>query len=136
MNVGLDIHGVIDADPEFFLKFANDITSDGGKVFIITGHPINEDLIHELEVLGFHKKMYYKILSIQDHLDAFNVHVEGLDKYGRNHYDDHEWDVCKAYFCDNYDIDVHIDDTFRYFKHFKENIIFGLYHDGGIEYLV
>ena len=136
MRVGLDIHGVIDSDPVRFLEFAREVKKGcGNDVFIITGPPVNDDLLDELAKFGFIKGIDFDVvLSIQDELEKSNVPVTGLDKHGRNHYDDEQWDSCKAKICERYDIDVHIDDTLRYMFYFKGSTIFGHYVYGEIKY--
>lgn len=128
MNIGLDIHGVIDRDPLRFIKIAHEIKRNGGKVYIITGHPIDDRVFAELIACGFEKDCYDEIVSIQDELEKRGYPVLYLDKHGRNHYDDLAWNSFKGRFCKEHSIDLHIDDTREYIKHFETPI--ALYRDG------
>ena len=133
MIVGLDLHGVIDSDPAYFIEFARDIIEDGGTVHVITGHPINSEIYEQLSACGFAKDLYSSVQSIQDTLDEVKSPVLGLDVHGRNKYDDISWDSCKASLCKKLDVDVHIDDTMRYKDYFKETT-FGHFDGEKIQY--
>lgn len=130
MNIGIDIHGVLDKDHNRFIEIAQEIKRDGGKVFIITGHPIDEKLFEELEACGLEKIHYDELVSVQDELEQSGHPVLNLDKYGRNHYDDVAWNSFKAKYCKENDIDLHIDDTLEYLKYFETPCAH--YHNGEI----
>jgi hypothetical protein len=135
MNVGFDLHGVINQSKKF-LKLAKEIKKDNGKVYVITGNPVDKKLIKELKKYGWTEKLYDGIFSIQDELDKQGIPVVMLDKFGRNHYEENSWDRCKADICKINDIDVHIDDTLRYSKYFIDRTVFGYYHKKKLEYLI
>ena len=130
MNIGLDIHGVINSNPKYFRKMAKEIREDNGMVFIITGKPIDKNLLRELNHCGF-RRQYDELVSIQDELEKRGYKSLYQDSYGRNHYDDIAWDSFKAEYCKKHDIDLHIDDTFRYLKYFETPC--GYYHDGELK---
>lgn len=119
MKIGLDIHGVIDSDPVRFIELAREVKEDGGNIYILTGRPIDENLMQELNQCGFAKDLYDAIFSIQDSLDANKVEVLGLDKYGRNHYPEELWNSAKAKFCSTWKIDLHIDNSIEYGPYFS-----------------
>lgn len=119
MKLGLDIHGVIDSDPARFIELAREIKEDGGSVYILTGRPIDETLMAELNSCGFARDLYDAIFSIQDSLDANGVEILGLDKYGRNHYPDEIWNSAKGFFCKKNEIDLHIDNSIEYKDYFS-----------------
>jgi len=135
MIVGLDLHGVINSDPAFFIEFARDIIEDGGIVHIITGHPVDQEVYEELNACGFSRDLYSSIQSIQDTLDDLGCPISGLDSHGRNKYDDVSWDSCKANLCEKLDIEVHVDDTLRYKDYFKSTT-FGHFDGKKIQYYV
>ena len=89
MKLGLDIHGVVDADPSRFIEMAQEVRRNGGEVYLITGHPIDDQLYEELAACEFYE--YNHLVSIQDELDKLRYPVLYLDKHGRNHYDDVAW---------------------------------------------
>jgi hypothetical protein len=126
MKLGLDVHGVIDADPVRFEEVAREIRQDGGKIVLITGHPIDQQLYDELSSCGFDQ--FDEVISIQDELEKRGYPVLYLDKHGRNHYDDMAWDSFKGLFCKEYGINLHVDDTFKYLKFFETPCAF--YKDG------
>lgn len=43
-KIGLDLHGVIDALPEFFAFLTDSVIKNGGEIHIITGGSWNQDL--------------------------------------------------------------------------------------------
>jgi hypothetical protein len=117
MKLGLDVHGVIDADPSRFREVAREIRRQGGRVILITGHPVDDQLYDELNACSFNE--YDEIVSIQDELEKKGLPVLYLDKHGRNRYDDTAWDSFKGIFCKEHQIDLHVDDTFKYLKYFE-----------------
>lgn len=118
MILGLDLHGVIDSDPARFIELARDIKEDGGQVHILTGHPINEKLLKEINSCGFASDLYDSVFSIQDFLDSKFIKSLGLDEHGRNHYPDELWNSAKAKYCEENEIDLHIDNSIEYESYF------------------
>jgi hypothetical protein len=47
IKLGLDVHGVIDDDPEFFSRFSEITLEQGNEVYIITGREKTSDLVEE-----------------------------------------------------------------------------------------
>ena len=129
MNIGLDIHGVINNNPKYFRRVAKEIREDNGSVFIITGKPIDKYLLRELHHCGF-RRIYDELVSIQDELENMGYRSLYLDSHGRNHYDELAWDSFKANYCREHDIDLHIDDTLRYLKYFETPC--GHYNNGNL----
>ena len=50
IRIGMDLHGVIDADPELWISIANKILDNEWEVHIISG-PSLEEIINELRPL-------------------------------------------------------------------------------------
>jgi hypothetical protein len=127
MRLGLDFHGVLDTNPDLFMKIAKAIINDGGEVFIITGLELNDELITTLKKLGNGEKWYTNIYSITSDLEK--KYKSTFDAKGGKHFDNLLWDKAKADFCRNKKIDIHIDDTERYAKFFSTPIM--IYHNKG-----
>ena len=122
-KIGLDLHGVIDADPEFFSELSKDLIKAGWEVHIITG-PTKKKAIKEIEAL---KISYTHFFSIEDfHVEHFTPMT--YDVYGNPWLDKETWDRTKSDYCSENGISLHIDDTVRYQKYFKTN--FALYKRG------
>ena len=115
MNIGLDIHGVIDKYPTIFKFVCKFCKVFGVKVFVITGPP--EKVAHrELWKLGFiYGKDYQKVLSVVDWLKE-NTDRDKMyqDKNGDWWSTEDNWWSSKAYMCIENNVDVHVDDSERY----------------------
>ena len=115
MKLGLDIHGVIDANPETFAFLSKSIVDSGGEVHIITGGSWGDVLKKEVEDAGI---KYTHLFSVYDYLKSTDAVPIGLiqfpdgviqDKYERN-----LWDSTKAKYSSEQGLDLHIDDTIDY----------------------
>jgi hypothetical protein len=115
MKLGLDIHGVIDANPETFAFLSKSIIDAGGEVHIITGGSWGEVLKKEVEDAGI---KYTHLFSVYDYLKSTDAVPIGLiqfpdgviqDKYERN-----LWDSIKGKYSSEQGLDLHIDDTSDY----------------------
>jgi len=113
IKIGLDFHGTITNDPDFFRELSELAMDKGHEVHIITG--------------GFHKSEagILKEYGIK-HTQVFSMYdyFKGLDKVtycedGTFRVDDEIWDKTKGEYCKEYGIDFMIDDTLKYGKHFK-----------------
>ena len=119
MKLGLDIHGVIDANPETFAFLSKSIVDSGGEIHIITGGSWSELLKKEVEDAGI---KYTHLFSVYDYLKSTDAVPIGLiqfpdgiiqDKYERN-----LWDSIKAKYSSEQRLDLHIDDTIGYGEYF------------------
>jgi hypothetical protein len=119
-KIGLDLHGVIDALPDFFKFLSNSVINSGGEVHIITGGSWTKELENELNSIGI--KWTHKF-SVYDHLIDKNVPVVGEYKFPdgtiQKRFEDGHWDMVKAEYCFQNNINLHIDDTLIYNEHFK-----------------
>ncbi|MFC1671302.1 hypothetical protein ACFL20_12995 [Spirochaetota bacterium] len=116
IKIGLDIHGVINTNPNFFVSLAKLIRDEGGEVHIVTGTPFSEA---EDELLSYNngEKWWDYFFSIDDELFEKKVpHV--IDKRGGRYYNDLEWNRAKGVYCSKNKIDIHIDDSERYKEFF------------------
>ena len=52
MKIGLDIHGVCDANPEFFAELTNLFIEAGHEIHILTGRRVSDGALKEIKVLS------------------------------------------------------------------------------------
>jgi hypothetical protein len=115
-KIGLDIHGVIDAMPEFFSFLSHSLVSNGGEVHILTGGNLEEGL-KDLEKFNI---AYTHIFSIQEyHRQKQTPTYAKHPRYGFEMVSNEEWDKSKGDYCVKYGIDLHIDDTMEYNNFFQ-----------------
>ena len=114
-KIGLDLHGVIDALPEFFEFLTDSVIKNGGEIHIITGGSWNqdlEDLINSYGVKWTHK------FSVYDHLIEIGTPTTGEIKFPdgtiQSKFVGDAWDKAKGDYCRENEISFHIDDTLIY----------------------
>jgi hypothetical protein len=115
MRIGLDVHGVIDKQPEFFSFLSAMLIDAGHEVHIITGQKLSTKLLLNLRK---HKIIWTKIHSITNFNEKRGVKI----KYkGPNNpwMDPRAWNSAKARICKEENIDVHFDDSCVYGNWFK-----------------
>ncbi len=125
MIIGVDLHGVIDDDPNWFRSFIGMLTIESGKyrepmstVCIISGPP-KEDIAEELKKHKFiHGLDFDEIYSVVDHLKEKGVEMWQDDR-GRWWANDEDWWRAKAEICEKYIVDIMIDDKKEWAPHFK-----------------
>ncbi len=128
MKIGLDIHGVINKNPEKLIPFANEMRKDGHLVYIITGETISDSLIYELLEYNNGEKFWDKLISIQDTL-LENGCLYYINEFGRPAFDELLWNSFKGKYCEENSIDIMIDDTPEYGKYFNpKKTFFALYN--------
>lgn len=119
MKLGLDFHGVLDDEPEVFIKMARAVMKDMGEVHIITGHTnINKEMENRLMDLCNGDYFWSHIVSINDYLlkDGNSFFI---DEHVRPCFDEEKWNRFKGDYCLENDIDLMIDDTLVYRNYFK-----------------
>jgi hypothetical protein len=115
LKIGLDIHGLCDANPEFFSELSRLFVNAEHEVHIITGRRVSDGAIEEIEELGL---SYTHFFSISDyHVDIGTKVWEDDD--GNPWLEGELWDRTKGDYCAKHQIDFHIDDTARYGDYFK-----------------
>ena len=130
MKLGLDIHGTITSNPNFFLLLTNSIIYAGGQVHIISGPPLSQ-INKELDTLGFLLKFrivegseskiygnYTHLFSIVDYHKNRGTPMT-QDEKGNWHLDKILWDETKAMYCLEHNIDLMIDNSPIYGEFFK-----------------
>lgn len=121
VKIGLDIHGVIDKNPEFWINFTSCFYCE---VYILTGHP-KAKAKQELLDLGLKEGIHYKeIFSITDYL--LNTGVSKAYNYteGNPWFSEKEWNEAKSTFVKLKGIDVIVDDTIKYKDSMSSNVVF------------
>ena len=114
MKIGLDYHGVIDAVPEFFGLISQLLCEDGHEVHIITGAENTEELQKNLANAGMH---WTHLFSISDYHKEKGTQM-WRDEKGTPWMSADLWNMAKAKYCTEHEIDVHLDDTARYGEYF------------------
>lgn len=118
MKIGLDYHGLLDQSFIFWSVVTNALVDAGHEVHIITGSR-KKDVEKELES---YKIKYTHFFSITDSLLEKNVpHIEYNGNWS---FDNKEWNKAKAQYCMINRIDIHLDDTENYGKHFYTPFFF------------
>ena len=113
LKIGIDFHGVISQNPEYFKELAHELIHRGHEVHIITGGPCQkiEQTLKEMEFC------YTQAFAILDHYEEMGMVQHCND--GSFHIDDELWDSAKAKYCQDYNINLHIDDSKIYLQYFK-----------------
>lgn len=112
LKIGIDYHGVIDRDPDYFREFSRELIRRGHEVHIVTGGPCGT-VTETLRKLRF---CYTQSFAVLDHYEA-----EGLVKHetdGGFRVADELWNSAKAEYCRAQGIDLHIDDSLEYLRYF------------------
>ena len=112
IKIGVDYHGVITANPDFFKKFNEYAINNNCLIYVISGGS-EKDIKKFMEERGI---LYSKIWSTLDYYDALNEVEHFAD--GSFKVDDVLWDKAKGWYCAANKIDFHIDDSVIYGKYF------------------
>lgn len=111
-KIGIDFHGVINTNPEFFRKFCQTALKQGIEVYIISGGPRETILAY----LNQYQIPYSNLWCIYDYYEQRHQ-VEFYDD-GSFHVEDELWNKAKAEYCKRQNICVHIDDSAIYGREF------------------
>ena len=125
MIIGIDLHGVIDDDVEWFSSYMSSLMMECGKwkepvftVCVISGPP-REDILKELAKHKFHIGLCFdEVYSVVDHLKEKGAEMWQDDR-GRWWTHDKEWWKAKAEICEKHKVDIMIDDKKEWALHFK-----------------
>lgn len=126
MKIGLDVHGVITDNLEFFKKFIPSIIAAGGEIHIISGPP-QKQIWEEVNAMGI-RTFDCHIFSIVDYHKNIGTPMK-QDEKGQWHtvkeengvwvQDQYVWDKTKADYCLKHGIDLMIDDSDAYGYFFR-----------------
>ncbi len=111
-KIGIDFHGVIDAQPELFAIFCREIRKRGISVYIISGGPKND----VARCLAEYHVEYDGLWAIYDYYEVRGKVLRFED--GGFQVPTELWNKAKAEFCLREGIDFHIDDSPVYGKYF------------------
>lgn len=117
MKLGLDIHGVLDVRPKFFSELTKVLVAAGWEVHIITGgSAIESNVLQECKDLNI---TYTHFFSVFDYLKEIGASTnEELGIASRWPFPDETWNLAKSKYCEEHQIDMHIDDMPEYLVHF------------------
>ena len=120
IKVGLDLHGVITDDPDFFRKKMEYLMDKNGyEVWVISGPP-DYQVKAELETLGiFEGEHFTGIVGVVDHL-IDEGHEYRLDEAGNYWFDEETWWKSKSEICTKHNISYLLDNDVRYGVHFNK----------------
>lgn len=119
LKIGLDIHGCIDYDPEFFSELSRTLIALGHEVHITTGSFITDKIKEELRGYGME---WTHLWSISDYYKNKPGIELWLDEKGRPWVDDELWNMAKGDYAKSQNLDLCIDDTEVYKKYFSTSI--------------
>lgn len=113
LKIGVDFHGVITANPNFFSTFTQEAVSRGWEIHVITGGPGQV----VCKMLDDWKISYTTVFAILDFYAALNKVT--YKKNNEFHIEDKLWNSAKALYCEENGINIHIDDSTIYKKWFS-----------------
>ena len=119
MRIGVDIHGVIDLNPNLSRVILKALIDAGHEIFIISGPPLTEifDILKNVNLKSV--THYHGIRSIVDFLQQRNVKM-WLDKKNTWWADYKDWWGAKSKICDELNIDIMVDDSVEYAYYFDD----------------
>ena len=119
MKLGLDIHGVIDSNPDSFAFMSQSVITAGGEVHIITGGSWTQNLENQIKEYGIKWTSHFSVYDylLDSGIDSIGT-IQFPDGTIQKKFDYHLWDTIKAGYCKSNNIDLHIDDTEVYSKYF------------------
>jgi hypothetical protein len=130
-TLGLDIHGVLDKHPRKFIQMSNIIRAGGGRVVVCTGASVEVATKQLKDLNKLHNPNYFPVLgetsfwdeifSITDYLKAKGVAHTPTDDGGIQ-VETEIWDRVKGDWAREYEIDLHIDDSPEYGRHFPDGV--------------
>jgi hypothetical protein len=118
LKIGIDIHGVIDSDPEFFSQLSKMIVNSGGQIHVITGQKDTPELREKMQQLGI---SFTHFFSITTHHETIGTKI-WYDEKNRPWMDAEIWNRTKAEYCQRNGITMHIDDSPIYGQYFTGTI--------------
>lgn len=126
IKIGLDIHGVINENPKFWLQFMDDLRTAKGiywQVHILTGHSV-EKAETELEEFNIYPGHYATIFSISDYLAEKGVPEQSRSSKSTPWYPSEQWNSAKAEYVKKEGIQILIDDSKEYAEHMPKGALF------------
>jgi hypothetical protein len=130
MNVGLDIHGVIDTYPIIFKELSEQLMDRGHDVHIVTGRPQNECEDH-IKELGIKYNHFFSIVDYHK-----QIHESTIKEHnGHVWMDDDIWVRTKGEYASIAGLDLHFDDSKEYLPYFPDSCSTVLVRDNFPEWI-
>lgn len=113
MKIGIDYHGVINANPEFFKKFTAAALKEKHDIVVLSGASLKD-------VESYLKEHQISFSAVYSLLDDFKKRrlVEFFED-GSFFVNNEIWNRAKAKYCFEHNVDVHIDDSMLYGAYFQ-----------------
>ena len=113
IKIGLDFHGVITDNPDYFSSFTKEAIARGYEIHIITGGPA--DVVKNmLDDWNISYTTIFAILDFYNHLGKVKYFANGEFKV-----EETLWNTSKARYCEENAITFHIDDSVTYAQWFS-----------------
>jgi len=122
MKIGIDFHGVITDDSDFWLERLKEWDSFGHDIHLMTGARW-QTFIDECCTLGY-KVPYTTFFSISDFILKHYPDKVNIDNPDHPHIEDKKlWDRAKAEYARYHNLDLVIEDTESYIKYFTTPVM-------------
>lgn len=121
INIGLDVHGTLDDNPELFMKLIQELKFLGYNVIvhIITGKRYSERMEAKLKCMhSEHKKWWDRYFSVETHLLNLGTLYVMDKEVNRPIFCKYTWNSIKSNYCKFFNITLMIEDTYDYIKYF------------------
>ena len=117
MKIAFDVHGVLDALPEY-RQLMEDMYYSGHIIYVISGQPLDDEMKAFLKESNL-ERFCHEYRSVETYLLA-----QGNNNYeirdGQKFWADEHWDHIKAEICEAEDIDMIFDNSLSYAQTFKK----------------
>jgi len=113
MKIGIDYHGVINSNPDFFKKFNALALKNKHSIVVLSGGSAKDVKAY----LNAHQISFSDVYSLVDDFSA-----RGLAQFyedGSFFVNNEIWNKAKAKYCFEHHVDVHIDDSMVYGAYFQ-----------------
>ena len=112
LKIGLDYHGVINTDIEYFKQFCEVALARGHEIHILSGGP-EQKIVSQLQKA---KICFSRVFTIFDFYNEKGMACRLSN--GDFYVDENLWNETKAEYCRQNNIDIQIDDSLIYGKYF------------------
>ena len=117
IKIGIDIHGVIDKDPEIFSVLTHRFKAKGHEVHILTGRELSDELFTHLDGFGIRYNHVFSITSLHKQIGTHISYKNGDPTQPL--INPFTWDTAKAHYARSVGLCVHIDDSPIYGRYFE-----------------
>lgn len=111
LKIGLDYHGVIDNNPDYFADVCREAHNRGHLIYVISGAP-KAAITSKLQSSQMPYDFVFSILDYCLVMGKIEQTATGIM------INDNDWNKAKAEFCKRDNIDLHIDDSTIYCRFF------------------